>query len=782
MLYGIAGAQSFRALGETCPNPVWQEDEGGPYLDLSRRECIYLVQDLLSSSAVELAFEVELLEDVPPQELQILYDAKQNTRNYSRRRTWFSGGKKGQRHTVFFHCPNASTTPNPEWDVLLTHNPKWEGFEARDQMKTTFADQDYLRGPWKLRSLKAGTIETGGGSIGSQIRHQFLYSGELWFWEWLPYLMALILMLIGAFSARSLIALVQLCLLLPALVLIFPQIMQATDSLMRVEGVLETRLKETMIARLQKSQQMESELAGRFEQESREMEQSIRNQVLLLQKKGVILSPESKEKRCTHPLEKYLEGFRELYGQRIILAGPDGTFACDPVYEMRLGRIFSGVFQNLLEMDRKLRFGGTHSDSAMGFVDIFSDLKQHLSSGMGDSHALEKLQNHPRVQVPLYTRGSPFQGRMALAAWSGFSIDEDVWFIFYESSEDLRLKHLAEMLEEEFEGQWYLAGSLGFENFPAQKAENREFSRMGALVQDTSGLHVNLSLSDHKTLVYGGVRLESANSFALVLQMDGTEEVRQAYKSWRWERGTGFVLALAVLFISAYASNRVTSVFQRLTAGIRHISEGNHGGFLKRLGRDEFAHLTDGFNQLVKVQQENRLMARFLNSRARQSLNAQSRKIERTSGSVFFLEFSLDTDLSLILQELEVLSHEYEGFVDKILGSTFMVVFPHAEERAQRLYSWMEEVRQLPDFGSLGGALGSLVVGPVGAENRRDFTAIGNTVNVSARLLSMAREKPVGTCFIEQELALHCPPESVRHLGSTLVKGKNQKVELYELA
>lgn len=95
------------------------------------------------------------------------------------------------------------------------------------------------------------------------------------------------------------------------------------------------------------------------------------------------------------------------------------------------------------------------------------------------------------------------------------------------------------------------------------------------------------------------------------------------------------------------------------------------------------------------------------------------------------------------------------GFVDKFIGDGVMAIFGYecdAETAAAQacrvvdglpaaMADWQASDPSAPDFKAAArGALGPVFVGVIGAGNRREFTVIGDTVNVAARLEGFAKE------------------------------------------
>jgi len=102
---------------------------------------------------------------------------------------------------------------------------------------------------------------------------------------------------------------------------------------------------------------------------------------------------------------------------------------------------------------------------------------------------------------------------------------------------------------------------------------------------------------------------------------------------------------------------------------------------------------------------------------------------------VFFLN-----DLMTI--QVKIITH-FGGDVDKMIGDALLVRFegPHAEKRAiDAAKAILDAVRRATLARGLGIGIytGQVISGAIGPKSRRDFTVIGDSVNMSARLCSQA--------------------------------------------
>lgn len=144
----------------------------------------------------------------------------------------------------------------------------------------------------------------------------------------------------------------------------------------------------------------------------------------------------------------------------------------------------------------------------------------------------------------------------------------------------------------------------------------------------------------------------------------------------------------------------------------------------------------------------------------------------------------------------------HEGMVNKFLGDGVFafwnpVIYPqadHAQRACAAALDLLDELRALIDEQRRGGgddafqqlglrigiATGNAVVGPCGSEQKYDYTCIGDSVNLSARLESA--NKFYGTSVLVSSVTRQAADAFVyRPLGRVQVKGRQQVTSVYEL-
>lgn len=143
--------------------------------------------------------------------------------------------------------------------------------------------------------------------------------------------------------------------------------------------------------------------------------------------------------------------------------------------------------------------------------------------------------------------------------------------------------------------------------------------------------------------------------------------------------------------------------------------------------------------------------------------------------------------------ETEIILNNH-GDVDKFVGDEMMAFFdgPDKEVNACRAamqirHAMMEEKERREQSGlpivaiGIGINTGNVVFGSVGARDRMDFTSIGDTVNLAARLEGANKE--YGSKSIITEAVYNRVKEHFlcRELDFIAVKGKNEPVRIFEI-
>src|SRR5258706_12909675 len=151
--------------------------------------------------------------------------------------------------------------------------------------------------------------------------------------------------------------------------------------------------------------------------------------------------------------------------------------------------------------------------------------------------------------------------------------------------------------------------------------------------------------------------------------------------------------------------------------------------------------------------------------------------------------------LDPVLERMMEAVHRYEGTVNQVMGDGIMALFgaPLAHEdhavracfAALRMHAavgrYADDLRRSQGLDvqiRIGLNSGEVVVRTIGGDLRMDYTAVGQTTHLAARMEQLAR--PGATLVTGDTLRLCEGYVQVNSLGPTPVKGLSEPVDVYE--
>jgi adenylate cyclase len=228
----------------------------------------------------------------------------------------------------------------------------------------------------------------------------------------------------------------------------------------------------------------------------------------------------------------------------------------------------------------------------------------------------------------------------------------------------------------------------------------------------------------------------------------------------------GILATLAGIAGSAVLARHLTAPIAALVQGTREVAAGNFDFQLKVPRSDEIGDLAESFNHMTRGLRERADMQKFVSQSTLEMIQSARPKPsagERKVLTIFFSDIRGFTALSehrdpeqvvKILNRVFTLQAEqvkrFSGDIDKYVGDAIVALF-HGEDaplnaircaceihRAIQTYNAHLTANE-PMLGlGIGITTGEVILGSIGSEDRRDFTAIGTHVNLCARLCSMA--------------------------------------------
>lgn len=279
-------------------------------------------------------------------------------------------------------------------------------------------------------------------------------------------------------------------------------------------------------------------------------------------------------------------------------------------------------------------------------------------------------------------------------------------------------------------------------------------------------------------------------------------------------------LLLAVL-LAGFLASHVSRPLARMRDAVRRIGRGRLDTRLEVGASDEFGEVACAINEMTEglLQRDNlkgalvRYVSRDVTQAVLEEGEAPQIEGERRRITVLFADlrgFTSISDRARPERVVAMLNQFYagmieatfahHGFLNKFLGDGLMAVFgaPREDPRQERnavaagiamveaqralRSSWIDQGMRIPDdeLGmGIGIQTGDAIVGNVGSDERMEYTAIGDTVNLAARLESKTKELGVEMLIgaaTREAIGTLFPFYSV---GALEIRGKEAPVEAY---
>ena len=271
------------------------------------------------------------------------------------------------------------------------------------------------------------------------------------------------------------------------------------------------------------------------------------------------------------------------------------------------------------------------------------------------------------------------------------------------------------------------------------------------------------------------------------------------------------VLALFIFILVGYqTASDIMLPIAALTEGTRQISLQNYFYRIDLDRSDELGQLCASYDRFAKGLAEKEVMGKMLSRSAQRAMAGNTDASEVLSGSKreFALIFIGSTDFAQRLSgentdelfkqlknqvaQLCRIVIENGGDIDKLMGDKILGVFAidgnNSQTARQSAINAAHMIVQTEQAGELhfpvaiGVNAGEVISGMLGFGAKRDFTVIGDAVNVSARIEKEAEKMPAQRCLFSQDFVSGFANASLFRLHSeAALKGKSATLKLYRL-
>jgi adenylate cyclase len=276
-------------------------------------------------------------------------------------------------------------------------------------------------------------------------------------------------------------------------------------------------------------------------------------------------------------------------------------------------------------------------------------------------------------------------------------------------------------------------------------------------------------------------------------------------------------IAVMVALVCSLALSRwVSAPLTRLKIAVEAIAEGKLDTRVEVKRRDEFGEVGVAINGMAAALRERETLkaalTRYVSKHVAENIIADNKlpglKGDRRRITVLFCDIRNFTRFANALPPEEVVAflNEYfaemieaifghQGTLDKFLGDGLMAVFGaplddpqhelHAVMAALEMQTRLQRLRERwpGDKGAIASGIGihtgDAIVGNIGSEQRMEYTAIGDTVNIASRLEAATKEHGCEILLSESTAEGLGDTFSLRQIDDIQCRGVAQLLKIY---
>ncbi|HWP81205.1 MAG TPA: adenylate/guanylate cyclase domain-containing protein [Bacteroidota bacterium] len=271
---------------------------------------------------------------------------------------------------------------------------------------------------------------------------------------------------------------------------------------------------------------------------------------------------------------------------------------------------------------------------------------------------------------------------------------------------------------------------------------------------------------------------------------------------------TASIVSIIVIALVAIFSKKAVHIIIVLADAARRVGMGDLKVSVATRVKDELGSLAHEFNMMVLQIREKTEMQKFV-SRATAQMIAQGKEVtlggSRRVITAMFTDIRNFTSVSESKWPEEVvvvlnhyldlqttIIHQNGGVVDKFLGDGIMSIFTGEKMVQQAVKAAVDIQCAVAKLNKERGASGDItlkvgigiatgvaVMGSIGSQDRMDYTAIGDTVNLAARLCAIAEADQilVGDTVVARLNGNY----KTRSEGKVAIKGKQERVPVHRI-
>jgi len=298
-----------------------------------------------------------------------------------------------------------------------------------------------------------------------------------------------------------------------------------------------------------------------------------------------------------------------------------------------------------------------------------------------------------------------------------------------------------------------------------------------------------------------------AQMTSLLIAMVSEKHINEpVYANMKWFLLAMLLSVFLILFIAKNVASDILMPIRELIHGMQQVVRENYSFRIDSARNDELGLLCHSFDGMMKGLEEKQLMGRMLSKNAQkfslQDSQAQNSKSDLALLYIGIPNFSawlsgttdpmLFEDLRRQVATVSKLIIDGGGDVDKIIGEKILAVL-HSDGNIELAVKSAcsiaaaimkaEASGELPFPVAIGVNYGKVITGFLGVGEKRDFTVIGDAVNVTARIAGQAELMRYQRCLISEDaMNLVRTDFMLREYGEVELKGKSVPMKVYQLS
>ena len=269
----------------------------------------------------------------------------------------------------------------------------------------------------------------------------------------------------------------------------------------------------------------------------------------------------------------------------------------------------------------------------------------------------------------------------------------------------------------------------------------------------------------------------------------------------------GSIIIVSLIMIYCIAQNIIADLLapiRKLMDGAKSAAREDYSFRANFIRKDELGVLCESFDKMMKGLEEKQLMNRMVSKTAlKVSANVadvDSKKINAVLIYVSVPGFDKIMKNTPIIELFATLRTQIAaiaeivinngGDIDKIMGEKMLIAFHIGNRKPEevaiqacQVAHMIESCEKISFKVSVGVNYGQVISGFLGVGEKRDFTIIGDPVNVAARIAVLGEKLENDNCLISETIYYYINNSIKANLyGEVELKGKSQPMKVYQLS